>query len=618
MAAASPRGTRRLAAIVLAVVAVIGAVAVSLPFLISSDAVRKRIADQVTYFTGRTFTFSGETRLRLFPYLTVRLENVRLANPIGMEGAPFISADAMMGKLEILPLLAGRLEFAEFRLVNPEINLAVDAAGNPNWILDQGVVGALAAKGDSERPGDDPSPPSPRADVSLGRFLVRNGTVNYSDARNGANEVLTDVSVDFNWRSTVEAARGRGTFLWRGEPVAFSGEIKTPLTLLAGGESPLAIAAEAAPATLSFEGMARQFDGMQIEGTASVLVPSVARFGAWTGAALGEAPPVGAVSVAGRVSWTAATLSISEARIDLDGNAGEGALSASIVDGKPNLQGTLDFARLDFNPFVAALSASLGPGGTWDRDAIRLPLLDALDLDLRVSAGQGVASGIEVGPLAASFLVRQGVLSVEVGEAHLGEGMVEASLAVSMDGDVLSATASLAFDGVPAETVTSLFGFAGVTGTGDANGDFSAEGATWGDLVASLSGSASIALADGTLPGIDLARLPEMIVDPAVPAGGSTAFTNASSTLAIVDGVAATDDLRIEGPGYALNLAGRAFLADDTVEARGVLTVLGEAPREVPFLISGPWSAPHLQPDLGAPLPRDAGGRADTRAPSNG
>ena len=90
MAATRSRGTRRLAVIVLAVVAVIGAVAVALPFLISSDAVKKRISDQITYFTGRTFTFTGDAKLRLFPYLTVRLQDVRLADPDG-EGA-FISA----------------------------------------------------------------------------------------------------------------------------------------------------------------------------------------------------------------------------------------------------------------------------------------------------------------------------------------------------------------------------------------------------------------------------------------------------------------------------------------------------------------------------------------------
>ena len=620
MAAAKARGTRRLAVIVLAIVGVIGAIAVAVPFLVSSDAVRKSIADQVTHFTGRAFTFSGETRLRLFPYLTVRLEDVRLANPAGMGAEPFISAAAMTGKVEILPLFLGRLEFAEFRLVDPEINLSVDAAGQPNWVLDQGVVGALAAKGDSERPDDDPAPPSPRADVSLGRFLIRNGVVNYSDARTGTREILSEVSIDFSWRSTVEAARGHGTFVWRDEPVAFRGEINTPLTLLAGGESPLRVAVEAAPANLSFEGMARQFDGMQIEGAASLKLPSVARFGAWTGAPIVADPLVGAASIAGDVSWAAATLNIADAAIDLDGNAGEGALTASLVDGKPSVQGTLDFARFDLSPYLDALSAKLDPGGAWRGDAIRLPLLETADVDLRLSAGQAVAGGTEVGPVAASLLVKEGELSVEIGEAHFGAGAIEASLNAGMDGGVLSATASLKLDDVPAQAAGGIFGVAAVSGTGAMTVDLSAAGATWGDLIASLTGRASLSLADGTLDGIDLSRLPDIVADPdgTAAAGGSTNFALASCTLAIADGVATTQDLLVEGAGLALRLAGKAKLAEHTVEARGVLVLGGDTPRDVPFLVEGEWDAPRLQPDLGNTLPRGDGEPVGEATPTDG
>jgi AsmA protein len=369
MAATRSRGTRRLAVIVLAIVAVIGAVAVAVPFLISSDAVKKRISDQITYFTGRTFTFAGDAKLRLFPYLTVRLQDAKLADPDG-KGA-FIAASQMTGKLEMLPLLAGRLEFAEFRLVNPKINLSVDAEGRPNWVLDQGVVGTLASKGDSELPADDPSPPSPRADISLGRFLIRGGTVTYADARNGMNEAFSEVNVDLDWRSTIDAARSKGKFQWRGQPVSFTGEINAPLTLLAGGNSPFRVTMESEPATLAFEGVARQFDGMQLEGDAQFSVPSLAALAVWLGAPLGERVLVGAASISGRLAWMGANLNFLDARIDLDGNVGEGALSATLVDGRPRIQGTLDFARFDFSKLFAAITDTLAAGGSWRNRARR-------------------------------------------------------------------------------------------------------------------------------------------------------------------------------------------------------------------------------------------------------
>ncbi|MBN9021284.1 MAG: AsmA family protein, partial [Rhizobiales bacterium] len=369
--------------------AVIGAVAVAVPFLISSDVVRKRISDQITHWTGRQFTFTGDAKLRLFPYLTVRLQDARLANP-GGKGA-FISAGTMTGKLEILPLLAGRLEFAEFRLANPTITLRVNADGRPNWILDQGVVGTLASKGDSELPPDDPAPPTPRAEVGLGRFIIRGGTLSYADARNGMNETLSDVSFDLNWKSTIDAASGKGKFTWRDQPVSFTGEVGAPLTLLAGGDSPLRFTAEAAPASISFDGAARQFDGMQLEGNASLSVASVAALAKWLGATTVERPLVGSASITGVLSWFAATLNFSDANVDIDGNVGEGALTATLRDGKPSIQGTLDFASFDFAPQVAAITGALEAGDAWRAAPIDLALLRAADLDLRLSAGQAVA-----------------------------------------------------------------------------------------------------------------------------------------------------------------------------------------------------------------------------------
>ena len=618
MAAAKSRGTRRLAGVILTVVTVIGVIAIAVPSLISSDAVKKRISDQITNWTGRTFTFTGDAKLRLFPYLTVRLQDARLAGPDGMEGKPFVRADVLVGKLEILPLLMGRLEFAEFRLGSPKINLTVDAAGMPNWILDQGVVGTLASKGDSELSGDDGEPPTPRADIGLGRFLIRGGTVTYDDARNGTSEVFSDVDVDFNWRSTIEALKGDGSFVWREREVAFRGEISTPLTLLAGGNSQLRIAAEADPAKGSFNGMARQFDGMQLEGNVKLKVPSLARFAEWTSVPFGSDPPVEAATIAGRLFWAAATLNLNDLSIDLDGSTGEGAVTATLVDGTPSIQGTLDFGRIDLTPYLAAGSRIVDETDAWQDAPIDLPLIAAANLDLRLSAGEAVAYGRQVGPAAASLLVKDGAMLVEIGEAHLGEGTLESSFRIAAADGVYSGKASFKADDVPAQVVTGLFGISGVTGTAVASADLTASGATFGDLVATLAGEASFDLADGTLAGLDLASLPQMLADPeAAAATGDTAFSHLDATFVVADGKLSTDDLRAEGDGYVLALAGHAALTEPTIAARGVLSLADDPPREVPFLVTGTWEAPHLQPDLGGPLPRGGATGAGSAPPED-
>jgi uncharacterized protein involved in outer membrane biogenesis len=244
-------------------------------------------------------------------------------------------------------------------------------------------------------------------------------------------------------------------------------------------------------------------------------------------------------------------------------------------------------------------------------------MVTGADVDLRLSAGQVIAGVTQVGPVAASLLVKDGIIRIEVGEAHLGEGSIEASLLAEMKDGVLSGAASLKADGIAAEAAAGILGLSGVTGTAEASLDLKASGATWGDLAADLSGNGSVSVTDGNVEGVDLMRLPQMIADPASnPAGGATSFGLAAATLALADGTLSTGDLRVEGPGYALTLAGKAALPGTAIEARGVLT-LGDA-REVPFLLNGAWGALQLHPDLGGTLPRDDGGRADSPLPTDG
>src|SRR5436190_17149567 len=135
-------------------------------------------------------------------------------------------------------------------------------------------------------------------------------------------------------------------------------------------------------------------------------------------------------------------------------------------------------------------------------------------------------------------------MRIEVGEAHLGGGDIDASVVAVMKDGVLSGTASLKADDIPAAAVAGLLGLSGVTGTAAGSADLASSGATWGDLAAGLSGSGSVNIADGSVGGVDLTLLPQMIADPASnPAGGTTAFGLATATLALAQGTLSTDDL---------------------------------------------------------------------------
>src|SRR5215211_4440142 len=72
MARAPPSKMKRFIITALAVVLVAAACAAAVPLLISTDVVKRRIADQITNWTGRVVSFEGDPRISLYPYVTVR------------------------------------------------------------------------------------------------------------------------------------------------------------------------------------------------------------------------------------------------------------------------------------------------------------------------------------------------------------------------------------------------------------------------------------------------------------------------------------------------------------------------------------------------------------------
>jgi AsmA protein len=613
MGTTKPKRARRFIIGALIVVGALAALAAAVPLVISADVVKHRIVDQITYWTGRDFSFRGDPHFSLYPYLTVRLRNATLGNADGKGDEPFVEMDAMTGKLEILPLLLGRLEFAEFRLVNPRINLVTDAGGRGNWILDEGAVGSQLSKGDKQGITDEIEPPSPFADIKLGRLVIRDGIVSYTDNRSGRKEELTKVNVSFDWSSTSQAAAGTGSFIWRGEPVQFNGGIDAPLALLAGGSSPVRFAFTATPLKLAFTGSALQLDGTQLEGDVNLTTPSVRRVIEWMGAPMGTGAILGAGSIAGKINWLGPSVAIADAKMELDGNVAEGALSATVGGGGlSSLQGTLAFESLDLSPYIEALRAKATAGGSWLSAPARLPLGGVSDIDLRVSTNQLVIGTATIGHSAATAILKDGQLALTIGEAQIGDGDAEAHVAVKLDNDALVGDGQIRLSDLAVGDALGQFaGLTGLDGVATATLDFGVRGRTWGEVVDGLAGKATVAIANGVFQGANLANLPAALKDPDNNSvAGSTAFAAATCTLNLANGVITTEDFEAKSDAFALRLAGSAGLLDPSIEARGVLTVADagndSGPTDVPFRIGGTWMDWHLLPDLGPPIERGA------------
>jgi AsmA protein len=225
------------------------------------------------------------------------------------------------------------------------------------------------------------------------------------------------------------------------------------------------------------------------------------------------------------------------------------------------------------------------------------------------------ATGIQVGVRAAG-----GHLDVAPLTASLYQGALHGSAKVDADGNRVAVNAAL--DGVSIQPLLKdLMGKDILEGHGGVKLNVVTAGPSVGAMRRALGGSASLALRDGAVHGINIAQKLRDV--KAALSGGSsqtqaassaekTDFSELTASFSIRDGVATNRDLEAKSPLLRVNGAGTIDIGagslDYTVQASVVGTLAGQGGSElsslhgvtVPVHLSGPFTALSYQLDWGS------------------
>lgn len=570
------------AATILAIAAVVAVAIAALP----REAIKTRLAEQISAWTGREVSLQGEPVITVFPELTVKLTDVRVSGPAAMPEAEIASMETLKGTVRLLPLLLGQVEIRSFTMVRPVIRLVRAEDGRRNWLFDSGAAALqLAFAGD----------------VPLGEFVVQDGVVLYEDRRSGRSDRIEAVSLAVRWPSVRRPLSVSGSAAWRGEAMRIEARAAAPFAFLNGRATPVEARLEAAPIVAAFTGEASEPGRPRLVGAIDVTTPSLRRFAAWLGSPIpAEGAALGPASLAGRAATRGDVLSVEEAKITLDGNAASGALSVAF-GAVPAVSGTLAFAALDLSPYFQGLDAALrAAGADWRQVTLDTDWFNHLAADVRLSAGAVTMGPFAAGDVAATASLRDGRLELGIARAALYGGTLSGSLAVT-DGDGgLSAAAQLrAADVSLAALAQSLRPDSGVAGAAAAATDLTTSGTRLGDLVGGLGGGLSLSVRQGALPLPGFAGMIEALRPgsgaAALPAGGPVAFDELALRLRFVEGIADVEEMALAAAGHAASLKGSVALSNGDLSLAGRIAVAGGAPSPALFTVEGRLDEPKLR-----------------------
>ena len=134
--------------LLLLVVAILGGLLL-LPRLIAWDDYRAELTEQAEALTGQSVEIQGRIDLELLPRPSLTLAQATLSGGAGPPAERTLEVDRLDLRLKPLPLLAGRFEVDQIRLVRPVLQVArpKDASSVALGLAGGGIVLPLAADG---------------------------------------------------------------------------------------------------------------------------------------------------------------------------------------------------------------------------------------------------------------------------------------------------------------------------------------------------------------------------------------------------------------------------------------------------------------------------------------
>jgi AsmA protein len=591
MAVTMAQGMKRLGTPIAALlgVALIGLVATS--WLINRDTLRQAVEAQIRAVTGLDLTVAGAIDVSVFPGSYVSFHDVGLKGGATADAA--LRVDVLTANLRLLPLLMQRFEIADVMMLRPTIRVERTADGDSNWTpFIQTIVRTM-------KPGADNQ-------VSFSEIRIQDGVLSYEDAANHTNEKLDDIDLSLAWPSISRSFAATGQFDWRGERIDGAIGFSDFVAALSGDRSGLKARLTSAPLKVAFDGTIANRTSAMMEGTLTIDSPSLRNALQWTG----QSPPggggFGRFALKARANVVGGSIALTNVNVELDGNVAEGVMTYS-NNGRQTLQATLAADGLDFTPYISTFRVLASGARDWNRQLFDLNALSATDLDMRLSAARVTVGSSRLGRTAFGANLRGGSLALSVGEAQVYGGLARGSFGIARSDTVADVKAQFQFLDVDLQSCAGeLFGINRLSGRGNLNVSLVASGSSPFGLVQSLDGTAKLTGHDGAITGFNVEQLLKRLERrPLSGAGsfrsGSTPYDNLTVSLKFADGIATTEDVRLESASSRVTLNGTIAVPTREYDLKGVASLVsapkGESSFDLPFVVSGPWDDPLIFPE---------------------
>lgn len=597
----------RLLFFIVALIAVILAVLVVAPGVVPVAAYKGQIETAASNAIGREVTIGDDLSFRIIPRTAFHVTDLTIANEDGFEGDYLAQVEEADIGVKLLKLIfSSSVEIDRFVLTEPDITLARKANGEVNWNLANTSAANENAPADSD---------SPVRDIRLGDVRIVDGSARFTDAAADATYAANDIDVQVILSSLAEPLEVNGTMIFQGAPSRIDLVLASLADVMDNEPSNLKLDLQIGEASAGADLTVETKDGLRYSGPVQIDAPDLPAFAALTGTQIADAPGFDKLAMAGNIDGGDASFRLSDARIDFDDIAAQGALTLDWSGERPRASGVLSTNELDLRRYLPPPAQDAEGFPEWSSAPMDFTSLRNIDADFDISTDNIFLNDLKIGESRLKMTLVNGRMTADIPELSMYGGQGSGRLVVNARGATPSFSGNFDMAAVQAEPMSlDLLKHDNLLGLGSFTFDFTATGASQAAIMSSLDGSGGFDIADGLIKGVNLGKIVraasdlrqgfnpaalQTIVATARGPAETTDFSEFLSDFTITDGLMNAPTISLNGQYLTMTGNGSINLPAQTIDLRlspraTASTDGGETTRSVaiPVRIGGTFSQP--------------------------
>ncbi|WP_455479649.1 AsmA family protein [Bartonella sp. B23] len=546
-----------------------------LPYLVSTDVIRIRLAQDLSAWTGYNVQLRDPPRLKLFPYPKAFLSGVTFISKMN-NATPLMEAESIEVDLSLMDLLWGRVSFSETRIVHPQFVIEKPVKTVADFFdrssLSQGALG-LAIRNAREILKHNPDQPDMERLLKqpFGRIVIENGTLVYHDNISRKAEKITGLNATLDWPESTQKVQFRADARWRGEFAKLSIDADQALSLLAGGKSQVKASLNSVRGGITFIGQARLSEYYIFDGKVSMRSPGWNQTLVWIGS-----NQFWGHRLKTPIVWESHFLAqpmhikMNNVTFMMGKTSARGALELDFQDYVPAVIGSLAFDNLDFNLLESLFSLIEEKKALFD-----MKIFDRIGVDVRLSSPQAKVGNIALTNLAAAVQIRNGHIIFDLGHANVFGGSLQSNIQIAPVDKKVCIKGRASGTSIDIQNASEALG---ITPFVQSKANFTLTIRTlarsWSEIFAKTQGELTLNMSSGWLLGYDLNDLQTMLSENeqfllAINGSLSTAFDRWDMQMKFSDSTMMIEESLMHMADWGLSIQGAITAANAQKRQKG-------------------------------------------------